>query len=94
MELDYLLEDARQSKLFKTGKLKNVPNQNNASKLKFNRKTAKSSDILSLEDEFDKIQIKQSGPSRNLKKKFIESKTDKKNTRVNGLIPKEMFKKD
>jgi hypothetical protein len=86
MELDYLLEEARDIELNEKGQTdrKQVANKD----LKFKR-SANQSDILSLEDEFDSVKAQYSAPKR--KENFIESKIEKKPVRMDGLVPKDLF---
>ena len=97
MELDYLLEEARDIDLqqpIKKADQKQAINNN----LKFKRAINKS-DILPLEEEFDSVKTQYSAPRRMKSKRqnqekevFIESEQKTNPVRMNGLVPKDLFK--
>jgi hypothetical protein len=86
MELDYLQAEASEKENQKTVITKN---------LKFKRNVNKS-EVLSLEKEFDSVKTQYSAPRRNEPTKddegFIESDQPKSQVRMNGLVPKGLFK--
>ena len=95
MELDYLVEQARDLELsnIEPTKTKEITTTN----LKFKR-SKNQTNILSLEDEFDIVRTKYSAPKRTntdfneAKDKFIDSEQERKPVRMNGLVPKGLFK--